>query len=497
MDKPVSLLVISKTKETGVFKKKLEAYGFKPDFETTEDMSSIIEASQVPRWNAVLIDSNDGSEILEVLTFVRGKKSGIPVLCVLGSDCTKPPHIDPALGPYDFIYSDRLEGLGAVLDKKLVNAELRRDERKYRTIIETARELIVTYDLEGKITYANPSATDISGYTCEELEDKNMSEIIVIRTIERESNRYYYAADLVTKSGDTVPLEVFTMVLEDKAELTQIFAIARDTTRRRKAEAKAIRHQEELFQAAKLASLGTLVSGVAHEISNPITSVLLNSPVIKKVWESVLPVLDRYSESHGNFSVGGMSWSQVRLRMPTLLDDILGGAKRVRSIVGELKDFARKGPPEMRESVNVNVVVKSSIGIVSNLIGKSTVDFSVELDEEVPLVTGNAQKIEQVVINLLVNACQALTSIEQAISLSTFYDEEDNEIVIEIQDQGKGIPKETLSRIKDPFFTTKYDTGGTGLGLSISDRIIHDHRGTLEFFSAPGKGTKAVVKLPA
>ncbi len=269
------------------------------------------------------------------------------------------------------------------------------------------------------------------------------------------------------------------------------------TRARRLAEEQARLRQEQLFQAAKMVSLGTLVSGVAHEINNPITSVMLNTPTLQKVWMAALPILDEHCRTRGEFQVGSMRYSLLRDRIPLLLDNIGDGARRVKEIVEDLKDFARERPSEMSDRVDANEVVRKASGLVSNLIRKSTDHFSADYAPDLPTFRGNAQRVEQVVINLLVNACQALPDNGRAVRISTGYDAASASVAVEIADEGMGISKDICQRITDPFFTTKRDSGGTGLGLAISDRIIQDHGGTLAFEPGPGEGTRVRVCFPA
>ncbi len=264
---------------------------------------------------------------------------------------------------------------------------------------------------------------------------------------------------------------------------------------RQRAEALARDQREQLFHAAKMVSIGTLVSGVAHEINNPVTFITLNTPILERAWDGVLPVLDEYHRHHGDVEPGGLPYPLLRERMPRLISDISDGAKRVKNLVADLKDFARQGPPEMTDQVDVNRIVEKAVGLVENLIRKSTDRFSAEPAPDPPRFPGNAQKIEQVVINLLVNACQALTDRDQPITVRTAYDAAEGRVAIEVRDGGRGIPPDVADRITDPFFTTRRDDGGTGLGLAISDRIIRDHGGTLAFSSQPGMGTTARISL--
>ncbi len=150
----------------------------------------------------------------------------------------------------------------------------------------------------------------------------------------------------------------------------------------------------------------------------------------------------------------------------------------------------------MTQSVDMNAVLKSAISLLSNTIMKSTNHFSVAYGENLPLLKGNFQRFEQVMINLIQNACQALPDNRKGIRVSTSYDEKKFGMVVEVADEGKGIPSEMLSHITEPFFTTKSDSGGLGLGLSISSRIVKESGGTLSFTSEPGRGTRARIVLP-
>ena len=135
--------------------------------------------------------------------------------------------------------------------------------------------------------------------------------------------------------------------------------------------------------------------------------------------------------------------------------------------------------------------------IIRSKVQKHTDHFYCTLGEHIPPVQGNFQKLEQVIINLTINALQALPKRTLGVYLSTAYDKTSKNIVVKIRDQGVGMPEEIQERILEPFFTTKQDQGGTGLGLSICYSIVNEHKGTLEFESEPEQGTTALVKLPA
>ena len=130
------------------------------------------------------------------------------------------------------------------------------------------------------------------------------------------------------------------------------------------------------------------------------------------------------------------------------------------------------------------------------MIKKATNRFTAEL-EPIPQITGDFQKLEQVIINLIQNSCQSLSNRDSSIKISTHFDEKQEVVTVKVSDQGVGIPAQDLAKIKDPFFTTKRESGGTGLGLSVSSAIVADHGGSLEYVSRVGEGTTARVFLPA
>jgi C4-dicarboxylate-specific signal transduction histidine kinase len=194
--------------------------------------------------------------------------------------------------------------------------------------------------------------------------------------------------------------------------------------------------------------------------------------------------------------MGGMKYTEMHKNIPTLFSGILDGSKRIKQIIEDLRDFVRRDTSDMSQSVEVNAVLKSAVTLLSNMIMKSTNHFSIEYGNPLPLFKGNFQRLEQVMINLVQNACQALPDNRKAIFVSTSYDEKKHGIVVNVEDEGTGIPSEILSHITEPFYTTKAHSGGLGLGLSISLKIVKEHGGTLTFTSESGKGTKAEIVLP-
>jgi polar amino acid transport system substrate-binding protein len=306
-----------------------------------------------------------------------------------------------------------------------------------------------------------------------------------------------YDWETIAKDGTKKFIETsIALIYDSKGEPIGFRGVGRDITERKKVQEQERLHQEQLFQASKMVALGTLVSGVAHEINNPNNFIRLNTPTLQEAWESALPILDEYYTDNGDFMIGGIKYTEMREKIPLLLSGVMNGSKRIMQIVKDLKNFVRKDISETEHSVDISAVLQSAISLISNMINKSTNRFSVEYGRDLPLLTGNSQRLEQVFVNLIQNACQALKDPKKGIFISTSYDEEMERIMVKIQDEGVGIPSENLSQITDPFFSTKQDLGGVGLGLSISSKIVEDHGGKMIFNTKIGKGTTVEIILP-
>jgi polar amino acid transport system substrate-binding protein len=273
--------------------------------------------------------------------------------------------------------------------------------------------------------------------------------------------------------------------------------LAQQVTEKEQALEELRLQQDKLVQADKMTSLGILVSGVAHEINNPNGLILLNVPTLKEASADAELILDEHFRLHGDFNYGGIPFSRMRDTIPRLFIEMQEGAKRIKRIVDDLKDFARRNPNAEMEKTDINSVAEVAVRLVEPSLRNATGHFSAVYAANLPPVRGNAQRIEQVVVNLLLNACQALLSKEQRISLTTGYDPATGSVILKVMDEGVGIPPEVKPFLTDPFFTTKRDTGGTGLGLSVSAGIVKEHGGSLDFDSVPGGGTVVTLVLPA
>lgn len=272
--------------------------------------------------------------------------------------------------------------------------------------------------------------------------------------------------------------------------------LQREVVERQRAVEELQVRQKQLLHADKMTSLGILVSGVAHEINNPNGLIQLNLPLLQKAYRDASTILDERLEQQGDFKLGWLNYSRMRDEIPHMMQEMLDGSTRIKRIVEDLKDFARRNDAGLDDAVDLNKVVRDALRLVQNTIDKATSRFRVEYATVLPPFKGNGHRIEQVVVNLVLNACQALTATDQEIALRIWHEEGQAQVVLEIRDQGCGIDSQTLAYITDPFFTTKRESGGTGLGLSVSDGIVKDHQGRLEFESAEGDGMRVRLYLP-
>lgn len=390
-----------------------------------------------------------------------------------------------------------------ILEKENFEKALRESEEKYRNFVERANDGILVIQ-DWVIRYANPRMTQMLGMKEGSLFGNALIDIIP--ESERSKFKKKYTAMLTNRSSDKM---METRLRGERSPDVEInsglivfegrpadFVIVREVTERKRAERDERLRREQLIQTDKLAALGTLVSGVAHEINNPNNAIMLNTPILADVWKDAAPVFEEYHKHYGDFMLAGMPYSLVKGYARDLIHDMAKSSERIKTIVEDLKNFARPNPFDLTEDVDINQVIEQAVKLITNLIRKSTDAFHVEYNPEAPLIRGNFQRLEQVMVNLIQNACHALTDKSQAVLVSVDVIEKNLGIIVRVRDEGSGIEPDQLKRITDPFFTTKRDRGGTGLGLSVSLSIVKDHGGDLSFDSYPAKGTEVRLRLP-
>jgi two-component system NtrC family sensor kinase len=236
--------------------------------------------------------------------------------------------------------------------------------------------------------------------------------------------------------------------------------------------------QRHLLKADRLASLGQLAASVAHEINNPLSGVLNYAALMGRILKVDGVPRDRVAEFRGH------------------LDRVSEQTARAGRIVSDLLAFSRRAKPQRAPS-DLNAIVRATVGLVSHKLKLLNVEASLQLDQALPHLSCDASQMQQVVLNLVMNAAEATRGRGSGrVAVLTLPSEDGESAVLEVTDDGEGIPKETLDRIFDPFFTTKDDGKGVGLGLAVVYGIVESHGGHIEVQTAPGRGTTFQVTLP-
>jgi PAS domain S-box-containing protein len=347
-----------------------------------------------------------------------------------------------------------------------------RSEARYLRLVESASDAIFTIDAEGRVTSVNRALERAIGRSRGEL--FGMRFIDVIEPSDRDAVWSHFEATL---RGERVRGEIryrdaqgalrvgsvtMTPIVEE-GHVTGCLGIVRDMTEERTLA-------EQLLQREKLAAVGQLVSGVAHELNNPLAGIMAFSQLM--------------------LAISGATPEQQ-----DALVTIHKEAKRAAKIVSNLLIFARQRHPERTEA-DLNQVLQDTLELRRYSLRTHQIDVETDYDPDLPLTWADAFQLQQVILNLLTNAEQALRSYggEKKITLRTR--REGEFIVASVTDSGPGIPPEALDQIFNPFFTTKPVGEGTGLGLSISDAIIREHGGQIRVSSRPGEGATFRVELP-
>lgn len=255
--------------------------------------------------------------------------------------------------------------------------------------------------------------------------------------------------------------------------------------------------RKQIVQTEKLSSLGFLVSGVAHEINNPNSFISFNIPILKEYLNEIIPIIDDYAKEHEHLELFGMTYPQFREDVLKLLDNIENGSRRINIAVSNLRGISRTKEKTHMDWINVKEVIEKSVSICRSKINRMVKSFEVSIPEEIPLIYTDSEAIETAVINLLINAAQAVDKDNSWIRLKVAFDDSSqNDLIIDISDNGCGIEEKIKNHIFDPFFTTKSPSEGTGLGLTLCHNSIRELGGRIEVDSVAGKGSTFKVILP-
>jgi histidine kinase len=384
--------------------------------------------------------------------------------------------------------------LVGTLSEKVIAAQnaLAISENKYRLLIEKSLTGIFVYrnDL---ILFANPRFSGMLGYTPDEMIGRSIwsliyepdrdkvQELVAKRKAEGFSD-LEYECRLVRNNGGIIWAEVASSVANFEAEPAVLVNVY-DITDRKESENKQIelselsrKQEEQLVHSTRLAELGEMAAAIAHELNQPLTG-------IRNFARNAFYMLEK--------QIGSSDEVKNNLRL------ISEQVDRASKIINQMRELTRRSERQFSQ-VNINGVIRESVEFLKPQLRLSEVDVFLDLTNDLPDIRGDRIRLEQVFLNLLTNARQAMEEAdERRLTIRTYLDASaECSIIAEIEDTGKGFTQEVARKLFTPFFSTKKAGHGTGLGLSISLSIIKDHRGNIEAKGEPGKGAKFTVRLP-
>ena len=368
-----------------------------------------------------------------------------------------------------------------ITERKEAEQAQRQNEAKYRTILESIEHGYFEVDIRGNLTFFNDSTCEILGYSRDELLGMNNRDYMDEQTAKKvyqTFNRIYTTGkpdrgfdwEIIRKDGTkrTVEASVF-LVRDSEDKPTGFRCIARDITERRKAEAEKKALEQRAQVAARLSTMGEMVSGIVHEINNPLTSVVGFAEILA---QQDLP-------------------EDAREYAKIISDE----GKRVTGIANRLLSFARHQKPETLYT-DINKLLEDTIELQTYEMRTGNIKVTTELDPHLPQTMADPGQLQQVFLNIMLNARKEMRAAHGGGNLLVKTQALDGIIQISLEDDGPGIRQKNLERIFDPFFTTKKRREGTGLGLSICQGIINSHNGKIYARSTLGKGATFIIELP-
>jgi PAS domain S-box-containing protein len=364
------------------------------------------------------------------------------------------------------------------IEERKLDQEIRESNERYRTLVETMNDGVLTVAPHGRILFANAALSHLVGVPQPLLTGRPLGSLLEPEELAffrqevslHEGGRpASFEVRLRAESGDPIPVQISATPYREDDVYKGCFAVVRDLRQQKKSEQERKATQEQLVQAEKLSALGELISGIAHELNNPLTGVMGYSELL------LSPGAPPETKSNA--------------------EKIHREAVRCQKIVKNLLTFVRKGSPE-RKMIDVNALVEATLELRAYQLKVDNIEVVTDLAEDLPKTMGDFHKLQQVLVNIINNAHHAimLSSGPGRIAVRTKL--LDGMVQVSIADNGPGIMEEHLSKIFDPFFTTKEIGKGTGLGLSLSYEILKEHDGRIAVQSRPGAGATFTVALP-
>jgi nitrogen fixation negative regulator NifL len=372
-----------------------------------------------------------------------------------------------------------------VTEFREVSERLHAHDDLFRLLLENALDIITILDVDGTIRYESPSVRRILGYEPHELEGRSAFELMPEEDVQRVQRAVAVLEQLRGAPGGTATLEFrfrhrdgSWRILEaigrnmlDHPLLAGFLVNSRDVTERRRIEEELARQRAARIQSDKLADMGTLLAGVAHELNNPLTVVTGYSSILRQTL--------------------GDGPSRERI------DRIASAAERCVRIVRNFLAPARQHPLE-RQLVRPNQIVREAVELLAYPLRVDNVEVRLDLADDLPTLWADPHQLHQVVVNLVTNAHHAMhgSTAARRLTIQTRFDAAAARVSLEVSDTGPGIPPDVLGRIFEPFFTTKPVGQGTGLGLPLCQGIVDGHGGTIRAGSTLGEGAVFTIDLP-
>jgi PAS domain S-box-containing protein len=371
-----------------------------------------------------------------------------------------------------------------------LSSNIEENAESYRLLVENANDAIFI-TVEGFIVFHNRKTELLTGFSPLEIQKIPFSSLILHQDRGRihsdiDSNTQSFR--ILNKAGDELWCQSSYVSIK-WAGKSGILWFLRDLTLQKKLE-------DQLHQSQKIDALGTMVAGVAHEINNPINLIMYNMPIIKNVWSDVLPLVNRDAMANPARKYGGLKWDFLEENFDQLLSDIDMAANRVAKIVSDLKNFSKQSDVADKRPLHINPAVNNALRIAQSTLKKSNIQLDLTLTDNLPQIYGNLHSIEQIILNILINAAQSIVHGQGKISIKTGYQVNTGQVYVSISDNGRGINPSISDKIFDPFVTDKQNTGGTGLGLSVSYNLVKAHEGEILFKNREKGGAVFTVFLP-
>lgn len=378
--------------------------------------------------------------------------------------------------------------IGSLIGRIKSRQELEKSEERYRLLAENVRDVIWSTDMDLRFTYVSPSIKYLGDRTAEKVMSMSLEQLLsptsqelamkafaeelaMVKTTPPDSPRSRtLEVEFLRRDGSVLWAELKMNFMRDAAgQPVGILGVMRDISERKIAEEERREFEQKAQLASRLASVGELAAGVAHEINNPLTGVIGYAELLMQ--------------------------EDVPERIKKDLEVIHSGAKRVADVVKGLLKFARQAKPE-RTLVNINEIIEVTLRLRAYELETSNIKVTTKLDPDLPLTIADPGQLQQVFLNLLINSETEMRSAHGKGKLVVKTEAIDSKIRISFKDDGPGITKANLERIFEPFFTTREVGKGTGLGLSICHGIVTDHGGRISVESRLGAGATFIVELP-